>query len=856
MTNYLLDLFYCFRSRLSQRRIWQVVLTIPLIITALTLLSSQMAHGTDAKQSTDPCTAQLPVTDPQYQGRLIQSQLAALYQNNPDFQSALISHPGQLTDGLFGPLTHQWLITFCHHFSINSYYLSEQNFVEFALNELDRAVKINVAFPKWREYLNADQLLSLKGIKLLSQLAPQVLTDLQHTRQDSESPTAEYYYQITSDDLNRQQTLDAISKLAAQQFTDRSTLYNQLSALINALDTQLQASLDLDQYIQSHSLPHAIESNNQTQATSTTQQSPSEPNSDPTTASSDDSSDSSSKNDNSQDDQDTNPPTVTETKTTSKTQTTAPLVHWQLASEQLFEALERHKILALPADLNPNLKPIIDKPFASQYLFESALTLQGVNTESPEISDIFKIAYKKGVATDPSSPINWQATPGCGCQDSQRSIFNDANFYGFFPYWLDGEQPQIINFSQLDRIGLFAAVIKPTQANSSLVLPANWQSTSGHSQFVKTAHRYRSKVDLVVTTPRDLDTLSLMELLDQQLIDELVEAIAQPLDASIVNRMKPWMTLGITPVPTLGDGITLDIDLSFLNTPESQQVFFSFVRELKRALLKREGTHINNGDPLEAEPSDRFFLNIIIPVDEVLANNGDSFYQFTNLQQLSTLANHLIMRPITSASKDEKSRSKAQQQNAQLQDLHQWLSQQSEQLKVEPMFKKMVPMLVTPHNRDSETELTQLIQLSSWSYRGAAYLPIPLNAFSQQMVSDTFFPQSSSQLPGFASLEAKVSSLMDWVCPNRWLLRAILFLVFIAIISVLLMSVYYYTLRKYLVQTPFVLFCISSLVMLMLVFIADPYFSQLRIAIILGFMAVIVGILLWVRWLTMEQDRP
>jgi phosphatidylserine synthase len=108
----------------------------------------------------------------------------------------------------------------------------------------------------------------------------------------------------------------------------------------------------------------------------------------------------------------------------------------------------------------------------------------------------------------------------------------------------------------------------------------------------------------------------------------------------------------------------------------------------------------------------------------------------------------------------------------------------------------------------------------------------------------------------FAALQEQILVVMDWICPNRWLLRTILFVVFIGIAAVLIISNWYYELRKYLVQLPFVLLCIGSLAALMLVFVADPYFKAYQVPILLGFMALIIWILLVVRWLTMEGDKP
>ncbi|MEI8598227.1 hypothetical protein P4S64_13525 [Vibrio sp. M60_M31a] len=129
-----------------------------------------------------------------------------------------------------------------------------------------------------------------------------------------------------------------------------------------------------------------------------------------------------------------------------------------------------------------------------------------------------------------------------------------------------------------------------------------------------------------------------------------------------------------------------------------------------------------------------------------------------------------------------------------------------------------------------KSELTQLLRLSSWSFIGAAYQPVPLNDLSQQVVGDFYFYPKTSSLPSmFAALQEQILVVMDWICPNRWLLRTILFVVFVVLPPLLIISNWYYELRKYLVQLPFVLLCIGSLAALMLVFVADPYFKAYQV---------------------------
>ncbi|MFW8630367.1 hypothetical protein [Vibrio natriegens] len=865
---------------------------------------SVSAQAPSASTSAYSCSGQLPTKDSRYNGRVIQQQLKVIYQPDAAYQAALKSNGRLLTDGIFGPVTRQWLINFCNDFNVSDTVSetsgSSSDFVDTTLKDLARAAEISAVFPNWRDSVDSGELLTLSSSQLAELLAPDLIPgSTGSSSSGSQANIPSYYYQLTDNDLNRQATLTALTALGKQQFSQRNELYNQLVTLIDQLDVTFNPALDLNSFIQSQSIDQATQSNSETESTTTSQTSKNsdatEPNSssdtttdsgsssssstsstsssapssssntDSTASSASDSNSSSTESSTTSDGEsnsDTSQQTaddgksVTESSTTATTKTTAPLITWQLDSDALATALQKQNIYVVPASLQKLLEPIANQVFASEYLMQAAMTLEGIDTSSSDAENVLKVAYKSGLAPDTSTPVVWEAPAGCGCQDSRDSIFNDATFYGFFPYWYQSEEQQVINFSQLDRIGFFGAVAKPSSSGSLLVLPPNWKTEPENTQFIRLAHRYRSEVDLVVTTPRDLTLVSLIELLDKPLIDQLVDAIAQPLDSSIINRMKPIMTLGMESIPSIADGITLDVDLSVLKTSLSQQQFITFVRTLKLALLKKEGSNITNIDDVTASSSDRYFLNVIISANKVLNSESGSFYKFDNLNALAKVTNLLIVRPEVKRNSNTATSEIAKQELTQIQEIHHWLSNQSDQLAVEKLFKQIVPMLITEFNRNSEIELTQLLRLSSWSFIGAAYQPIPLNDLSQQLVDDTFYPKTSSLPSMFAALQEQILVVMDWICPNRWLLRTILFVVFIGIAAVLIISNWYYELRKYLVQLPFVLLCIGSLAALMLVFVADPYFKAYQVPILLGFMALIIWILLVVRWLTMEGDKP
>lgn len=909
MNDFFLNLIHSHHLINHGRTVLRWLLIVTIIWVSFLSVSAQAPSASTSAYS---CSGQLPTKDSRYNGRIIQQQLKVIYQPDATYQAALKSNGRLLTDGIFGPVTRQWLINFCNDFNVSDTVSetsgSSSDFVDTTLKDLSRAAEISAVFPNWRDSVDSGELLTLSSSQLAQLLAPDMIpgsTDSSSSGSQANIPS--YYYQLTDNDLNRQATLTALTALGKQQFSQRNELYNQLVTLIDQLDVTFNPALDLNSFIQSQSIDQATQSNSETESTTTSQTSKnsdatepasssgtttdsgsspsssssstsssapsSSSNTDSTASSASDSNSSSTESSTTSDGEsnsDTSQQTaddgksVTESSTTATTKTTAPLITWQLDSDALATALQKQNIYVVPASLQKLLEPIANQVFASEYLMQAAMTLEGIDTSSSDAENVLKVAYKSGLAPDTSTPVVWEAPAGCGCQDSRDSIFNDATFYGFFPYWYQSEEQQVINFSQLDRIGFFGAVAKPSNSGSLLVLPPNWKPEPDNTQFIRLAHRYRSEVDLVVTTPRDLTLVSLIELLDKPLIDQLVDAIDQPLDSTFINRMKPIMTLGIEPIPSIGDGITLDIDLSVLKTSQSQQIFITFVRELKFALLKQEGSDIASSSDVVASPHDRYFLNVVIPANQVLSEDSSSFYQFDNLNALGQVTNLMIIRPQvditdttgTSGQSNSSQEAIAQQELTQIQEFHHWLSNQSDQLAVEKLFKQIVPMLITEFNRNSEIELTQLLRLSSWSFIGAAYQPIPLNDLSQQLVDDTFYPKTSSLPSMFTALQEQILVVMDWICPNRWLLRTILFVVFIGIAAVLIISNWYYELRKYLVQLPFVLLCIGSLAALMLVFVADPYFKAYQVPILLGFMALIIWILLVVRWLTMEGDKP
>ncbi|WP_079800644.1 hypothetical protein [Salmonella enterica] len=818
----------------------------------------------ESAQPYKPCSKQLTATDKRNLGKAIQTQLADFYQNSSDFQAQL-KRGQRLNDGIVGPTTRYWLDYFCGEFAFTvpeSSNDQHQVFVESLMIALNRAAERNALYPTWRTAITPPQLLNLtpteieiklglrsagsgKNADTLKPAEPSVPEKL-------DSDTAPYYYQLTEKDFaslaQRQAVLATFAKLEKQQFDQRSQLYNQLSELFAQLNIAATPGPNINNLIKSSSIeiPHPSKSTTTSTSTSTSTNT--------TPPASSERVENTSENQ-SIGDTTTSPPVpstqVINTSTQSDTQMTAPQLVWQLDPDALNKTIKQFKITVLPEEDLKALTPLQSEVFPSLYLFKMAINESGVIPDSLQSYGIFKLARKNGLSPIHADPVRWIAPPDCGCQDSVKSIFTMGTFYGFYPYWQHLEEGQAIDFSRLDRIGYVGAVMKPEGNGNTLVLPQNWSAEKKFSQFIQTTHRYRTKLDLVVTTPRDLSRDQLTGLFTDDMVKQLVEAVTMPMDKYVINNLKPWISFGLQGVPSMADGITLDIDLSVLDTPESQQAFFSFLDRLKIALRQsdfRQSSAEELNGPLTSD--DKYFLSVIVPVSDVVERKN-RFYNFHNFNALSKRTNLLIMRPGSPATRE-----KAADELDQIKGLQRWLSKQPDQLDVQQVYKHLVPMLISEDNCNQTTALTQLVNLSSWSFLGAGYWPLPLSDTNEKLIDKTFFPEAQQYPQPINQVLNSVTRLLNWICIHRWELRTGLFVSFFFILLFLIICIWSYPLRKHLSRFPFVALTALSISGLMLVFVADPAFQTYQGPILIIFMIVIGWILFAVRMVRKEGDKP
>lgn len=840
------------------------------------------------------CSQQLTPNDDRYLGRVIQTQLASLYQKNEDFQAQLKKNSRPLTDGIVGPTTRYWLDYFCGEFAFSAPASStnqHQYFIESLLIDLSRAAQLNTLFPTWRTVIKPPELLHLTSaeiVKRLTQSTPHAdngggtstpATSPGEDRPDSD--TEAYYYQLTENDFAslalRQTVLEEFAKLEKQQFDQRSQLYNQLSGLFTQLNIPITPQLNLDNLIDSYTIEVHQPSTSSTTSTSTSQIT-SSANNDASTGNNDTSTGTSAANTDSknttanntsgttdkvnadsnqtgtENSNTTTPNTsnqVVETSTQSNTETTAQQLVWQVNSEELSKTIKQSGITALSKEELKALTPLQDEVFPSLYLLKTAVKASGISPASLQDKGVFTLARKTGLSPVHAIPMQWVAPPDCNCQDSVRSVFNVGTFYGFYPYWQHLSKGQTLDFSRLDRIGYIGAVMKPEGNGNTLVLPQNWLADPRFSQFIQTSHRYRTKLDLVVTTPRNLSRAQLTGLFTDDMVKRLVASVTTPMDKYLINNVQPWISFGIETVPAMADGITLDIDLSVLNTPESQQAFFSFLDKLKIALRQSyQPKSVASDLDYPAQSNDEYYLNIILPIKDMVTP-GNNFYNFKNIDTLTHLTNLLVVRPGSPETRDN-----AKDALTQIKELQQWLSNQTDQSEVQQVYKRLVPMLITEDNRNQTQALTQLVNLSSWSFLGAAYWPLPLSSTNEKLIEKTFFPAATQYPKPINQLLNSINSLLNWFCIYRLELRAGLFVSFVFIIAFLVACIWCFPLRKHLSRVPFVALTSISISGLMLVFVADPAFQNYQGPIMLVSIVVIGWILFAVRMVRKEGDKP
>ena len=728
-----------------------------------------------------------------------QNNLAIIYKKNTDYQYDADLPGNNLGDGYFGSVTEKWLAWFCFEFNLDTQ-TETPPFSTLMINSLTIIADLTLSYPDWRQTLvSPDFIKWLEGESVLYMgcgnnpacygLVNELhnLLDRYYLRSTVEVivpvevheklPLFPIYYQLTSDDLadfaRWNETLNELYALVGKQYTDELALYNDARPLLKKLTDNYEGNL-----IQ-----------------------------------------------------------LVKKKTVAATKDQSAEVVY-LITEASFKAMnQRLSIAILSEEQLAALQTIENLVFAQQYLVDVALKMAGLE-QLGEMAQavIIHTAEKRGFASQQNIPVlDWQASPDCGCAENfMPETGHPSVFYGFSPYWFTPEQSGLVDFSKLTRIGYFSATLKPDiSGNNHLQIPLNWRAERPYSEFVDTAHKFRVKVDLVISNRRAAlskkahpDNYDYGELL----IEQIASAVKTPLLEYPVNVLKPTLSLGMSPTRTMADGVTLNFDLQQMTDIERHDEFKTFIRLLKAQL--------------DYGASGRYFLNLMIPAKQLLANDGkgSGFYTMENLIAIEPYVDLFIMvfedleatvTADTDTSKDDETAStestEPQDNNtvALMKKLRTVLGKKQYINSAEKLYAKTVPMLASVNDGDDQQDLTETLEYTSWSFLGAAYWTLPLTEQAQQSLDETYFASN------FAATDELMQPVMDMaiqvcntLCPNRWLLRVVLFLLVCVVLLGVIASIWVYQLRVLLASWTSMGFGAVAAVFVLLVFTCDPYWKE------------------------------
>lgn len=180
---------------------------------------------------------------------------------------------------------------------------------------------------------------------------------------------------------------------------------------------------------------------------------------------------------------------------------------------------------------------------------------------------------------DKTKNILWDGK-SCNCVHSNLA----GEIYGFYPYWMAGDK-QAIDFSVQTRIGYYGLTFDD---KGNIPNASRW--TGLDAGFIREARTYGAKVDLVIYRSdwRGWEQSSSEEkaALFENLAANIVALVDTPLTDTF-SKVKPYLALGTSPAPVMGDGITLYFS-GYPQDADAVDAYDGFIRAL-RDKLKSQG---------------------------------------------------------------------------------------------------------------------------------------------------------------------------------------------------------------------------------------------------------------------------
>jgi hypothetical protein len=268
------------------------------------------------------------------------------------------------------------------------------------------------------------------------------------------------------------------------------------------------------------------------------------------------------------------------------------------------------EVISDPAIIE-KLRQLQDIEYAGKAQFLRAVSV-GMSKENIPISEknlalIVDKAEQQHVYEDNNyQTIEWHSE-SCGC------VLEDLSgvVYGFYPFWMAGDQQQL-DFSVLSRIGYYALSF---DENGAITRPWHWNPQK--AEFIKKAQKYRTAVDLVIYQNNWKKWSDLSAAKKSYIFEELktnIVKLAHIKLQDIFSRIKPYLSLGTSPTPTMSNGVTIYFD-GYPKDNDFKYLFLKFIKDLRTTL---------NG--LKAD----YTLNIMLDMKAI----GTGVYHSDSLKQI------------------------------------------------------------------------------------------------------------------------------------------------------------------------------------------------------------------------------
>jgi hypothetical protein len=856
-----------------------LTLLLSLGFSSLVLASDEAAQCSTqmAKTMADP------ILKSRVFGSLVQQNLAIIYQDNPDYQADSKGPKNMLADGRIGRITEKWLGYFCLEFNQAASVDSETDFVSQLLTALVTVAELTQNYSSWRQSLVSEEFklwlgaLIAKGqyrepscesrpycygtptqlhglfdefylnpkAKQYPDVVPNSVDYYQPTTKPTTKPVSQTlsYYQFNELDIGKltvwSENTIKFNELVGKKFStdieigaaltpiveellatdDNKPTPQTVSDTLAALITVTPAEYQLLSPKASEPSPDELnpdEPSSEDKATNQTS---------PKASSSDNSGVSS---------------TEASTKEGGKAAEAAVIPPAPVPTTQVLTQPQTYEVSRDTADkwltslgrlsLNETqlakLSSLTGSVFLDDYLFSIAIKELALELEESQLLALNTLAHKEDkLGQDTSTPLVWQASPGCGC--TENSIIEDGNerpYYGFYPYWQQ-ETDARIDYSHLTRMGFFSAVIQGPQ----LLLPNNWRADKAHSQFAINAQNHRVKVDLVFSSHgEEVARSSKGWPYNQAMVEQIIAAVKTPITGNMINRIKPIISLGTSPSRTLGDGVTLNLDLKEINSQEQVDEFIDFIKRLKRGLNSNASSNASSGANSSASdmarPTDEYYLNLMVPAYELEAETS-WFYTVDNLAKIEPYINIFIVNfsPLSNLKASTQTTSE-NDSVASLKAFRTLLGEAQYSDSAGKIFAKVIPF-IRVNDADSKA-LPNVVDYTQWSYLGAAFWTIPLSAQAATLIEKSYFPAKPLMFPFLKPVVELADRVCKQVCPLRWPLRLVFLVVVLIVVIYAIASWWIFSLRQLFSRWYFLVFLLLASLFIMLVFGCDPYWQQ------------------------------